>query len=309
MGTDGRARADARSSFPIDRSSERLCVVLVCGSMRTHDRDWAGLCVDARSDRSIRVKPLEVNARNEADSIATLRVATEWPMKRVDVSACMERLTFTADGIGSVAGVVKRPDGADDVPMLRERFRVEVTEAERAMVGGESPERFRAAGAGAASPSFRYDVGGDDDEDANRVSESVYSLFEVRRDGDSDSIDESPPADTTDIQEESPRIQVETPHDRRTEFVEGAGDSLSPVCGPDVRELLRSSASDKEVSASQASEDVAGAFHAATSPNVGEWVGAVSYLREQLAAQRGVRLVFRRADVQRLLEEIEKDDG
>lgn len=302
MGTDARARADARSSFPIDRSSERLCVVLVCGSMRTHDRDWAGLCVDARSDRSIRVKPLEVSARDEADSIATLRVATEWPMKRVDVSACMERLTFTPDGIGRVAGVVKRPDGADDVPMLRERFRVEVTEAERAMVGGESPERFRAAaGAGATSPSFRFDVG---DDDANRVSESVYSLFEVRRDGDSDSIDESPPADATNIQEESPTM------DDRAEFFEGAGDSLSPTRGPDVRELLRSPASDKEeVSASQASEDVAGAFHVATSPHDGEWVGAVSYLREQLAAQRGVRLVFRRADVQRLLEEIERGDG
>lgn len=304
MGTDARARdADARSSFPIDRASERLCVVLVCGSMRTHDRDWAGLCVDARSDRCIRVKPLEVSARDAADSIATLRVATEWPMKRVDVSACMERLTFTADGIGRVQGVVKRPDGADDVPMLREQFRVEVTEAERAMVGGESPERFRTADAGAASPSFRLHVNDDGDDDVNRVSESTYSLFEVRRDGDSDSIDDTPPADATGTQEASPR-------DDRPEFCEAAGDSLSPTAGPDDRELFRSPSSDKEeASASQASEDVAGAFHAATSPNAGEWVGAVSYLREQLAAQRGVRLVFRRADVQRLLEEIEKGDG
>ena len=39
--------------------SRHYCVVLVAGSMRKHDKDWAGLVL-ATSRRAVTVKPLEV---------------------------------------------------------------------------------------------------------------------------------------------------------------------------------------------------------------------------------------------------------
>ena len=93
----------------------------------------------------------------------------------------MERLTFAPDGVGAVA---RRNERADAPPMLTRKYRVDVTSAERAMVGAESPERAR----GVVDDAIE-----DDGDDGNGVSESVYSLFEVHR-GES-SIDESPPED------------------------------------------------------------------------------------------------------------------
>ena len=134
-----------------DASAQRLySVVLVAGSMRSHESDWAGLCVAARG-RKLVVKPLAIRvaeaARAEAtfrpsEKTTTLRIARECPMKTLDISTVMERLTFAPDGVGRVRGDHR----SDAPPMLRERFRVDLNSAERAMVAGKSPEEMRGDG-------------------------------------------------------------------------------------------------------------------------------------------------------------------
>ena len=189
--------------------------------MRKHDKDWAGLVL-ATSRRTVTVKPLEVlrddDDEKSDDETKTaevrLRIAHAYPMKRVDGSAIMERLTFAPDGVGAVA---RRNERADAPPMLTRKYRVDVTSAERAMVGAESPERAR----GVVDDAIE-----DDGDDGDGVSESVYSLFEVHR-GES-SIDESPPEDVGEI-EGGGEIEGESldafepaPH------ADESGDSISP---------------------------------------------------------------------------------
>ena len=273
--------------------SRHYCVVLVAGSMRKHDKDWAGLVL-ATSRRTVTVKPLEVlrddDDEKSDDETKTaevrLRVARAYPMKRVDGSAIMERLTFAPDGVGAVA---RRNERADAPPMLTRKYRVDVTSAERAMVGAESPERAR----GVVDDAIE-----DDGDDGNGVSESVYSLFEVHR-GES-SIDESPPEDVGEI-EGGGEIEGESldafepaPH------ADESGDSISPERLGIIRRGSRSA--DGEASESQA-ECVAAAFVATRDDEI-EWKGSISFLREQLAAQVGVKLVLDRVDVERLLEEL-----
>jgi hypothetical protein len=266
--------------------------------MRTHDRDWAGLVL-ATSRRGVTVKPLEVYRDDEIDDEiddATktepelrLRIAHAYPMKRLDGSAIMERLTFAPDGVGAVA---RRNAAADAPPMLTRKFRVDLTSAERAMVGAESPERMRG-------------VAIEDDGDGNRVSESVYSLFEVHR-GES-SIDESPPEDVAEIDDvaeiegESPAAIEPAPH-----ADESAGDSISPERLGIIRRGSQSERGEASASESQA-EGVAAAFVATRTNDEtrgDEWKGSISFLREQLAAQGGVKLILNRVDVERLLEEL-----
>tara|TARA_B100000073_G_scaffold342569_1_gene345851 strand:- start:2 stop:334 length:333 start_codon:yes stop_codon:yes gene_type:complete len=108
-----------------DASAQRLySVVLVAGSMRSHESDWAGLCVAARG-RKLVVKPLAIRvaeaARAEAtfrpsEKTTTLRIARECPMKTLDISTVMERLTFAPDGVGRVRGDHR----SDAPPMLRD---------------------------------------------------------------------------------------------------------------------------------------------------------------------------------------------
>lgn len=289
-------------------------MVLVCGSMRAHDLDWAGLVTAVHGERAVTVKPLEVEstsenenenenendaARRSNETTVTLRLARGYPMKRVDRSAVMERLTFARDGVGMVL------DAKDDAPpMLGGRFRVEMSSAERAMVRGESPERFREA------RGERCDVENEADfvdDVGNVVSESVYSLFEVKRDRDSDT------ESTADAFGTPPSLDLgeDTPSTRaRSDVQEGAGDSISPgslVCRhvPGADDVVAEEASASQAS-DRASDDVREIRAVASSPGQHEWKGAISYLREQLTTQRGVRLILRRDDVERLLDEIER---
>ena len=105
--------ADMRAAYPMNGQSRNYCVVLIAGSMRTHNKDWAGLVL-ATSRRGVTVKPLEVYRDDDVeiddeDGGATktaalrLRIAHAYPMKRLDGSAIMERLTFAPDGVGVVA--------------------------------------------------------------------------------------------------------------------------------------------------------------------------------------------------------------
>ena len=242
----------------------------------------------ATSRRAVTVKPLEVlrddDDEKSDDETKTaevrLRIARAYPMKRVDGSAIMERLTFAPDGVGAVA---RRNERADAPPMLTRKYRVDVTSAERAMVGAESPERAR----GVVDDAIE-----DDGDDGDGVSESVYSLFEVHR-GES-SIDESPPEDVGEIEGESLDAFEPAPH------ADESGDSISPERLGIIRRGSRSA--DGEASESQA-ECVAAAFVATRDDEI-EWKGSISFLREQLAAQVGVKLVLDRVDVERLLEEL-----
>jgi len=288
-----------RAAYPMNGQSRNYCVVLIAGSMRTHNKDWAGLVL-ATSRRGVTVKPLEVYRDDDVeiddeDGGATktaalrLRIAHAYPMKRLDGSAIMERLTFAPDGVGVVA---RRNAAADAPPMLTRKFRVDLTSAERAMVGAESPERVRGV----------VDDAIEDDGDGNRVSESIYSLFEVHR-GES-SIDESPPEDVADEspERESPAAIEPAPH-----ADESAGDSISPERLGIIRRGSQSErGTQSEASASQA-EGVDAAFVANDEDETrggDEWKGSISFLREQLAAQGGVKLILNRVDVERLLEEL-----
>ena len=86
----------------------------------------------------------------------------------------------------------------------------------------------------------------------------------------------------------------------RAPHADESGDSISPERLGIIRRGSRSA--DGEASESQA-ECVAAAFVATRDDEI-EWKGSISFLREQLAAQVGVKLVLDRVDVERLLEEL-----
>jgi hypothetical protein len=264
--------------------SAQYSVVLVSGGMRSHESDWAGLCVAVRG-RKLVVKPLAIRvdetARAEAtlrppEKTTTLRIARECPLKTLDISTVMERLTFAPDGVGRVRGE-KRSDAP---PILGERFRVDLNSAERAMVAGKSPEVMR---------------GEVERREGNHVSETVCSLFEEPH--VSESIEPSPrevesesSIDEEDFAFSSPSAHVD----------ERVADSTSPakeILGDELPEQAHGSQASLE-----AEEQTFQALDASTPI---EWCGLISHLHEQLAKQQGsVKLILNRADIERFLAEI-----
>ena len=267
-----------------DASAQRLySVVLVAGSMRSHESDWAGLCVAARG-RKLVVKPLAIRvaeaARAEAtfrpsEKTTTLRIARECPMKTLDISTVMERLTFAPDGVGRVRGDHR----SDAPPMLRERFRVDLNSAERAMVAGKSPEEMRGDG---------------EKREGNYVSETVCSLFEEPR--ASVSIEPSPEIESeSSIDKED--FAFSSPSAHAGERVDDSTSPAKEILGDELPEQVHGSQASLE-----AEEQT---FQAMPTSTPVEWHGLISHLREQLANQRGsVKLVLNRADVERLLDDV-----
>ena len=244
-----------------DASAQRLySVVLVAGSMRSHESDWAGLCVAARG-RKLVVKPLAIRVAEAAGAEATFRPS--------------ERLTFAPDGVGRVRGDHR----SDAPPMLRERFRVDLNSAERAMVAGKSPEEMRGDG---------------EKREGNYVSETVCSLFEEPR--ASVSIEPSPEIESeSSIDKED--FAFSSPSAHAGERVDDSTSPAKEILGDELPEQVHGSQASLE-----AEEQT---FQAIPTSTPVEWRGLISHLREQLANQRGsVKLVLNRADVERLLDDV-----
>jgi len=252
--------------------SDKYCVVIICGNMRSHDHDWAGLCLSCDRQNGLVVKPLEVVSEavaSESAHLITLKMAShvDWPVCSINGEAIMERMVLAPDGIGRIDLEV---EGSNCPPMLLpgNQFAVQLSQAERAMLH-DSPEVMRGNVA------------------VGNVSESeVYSLFE--RDAYRALLSSEPAsarAELTSSEEDA----FSSPADIMTGNVRGINDAIDLF--PDVDISCPSSASQTHSN------------HKTENPSA-EWDG-VRFLREQLSRQTGIRLVLARRDVENLLAELE----
>lgn len=254
--------------------SEKYCVVIICGNMRSHDHDWAGLCLSCDRLKGLMVKPLEVVSEAAASESAhrrliTLKMAShiDWPVCSVNGEAIMERMVFAPDGIGRIDREV---EGSNCPPMLLpgNQFAVQLSQAERAMLH-DSPEIMRGNVA------------------AGNVSESeVYTLFE--RDAYRASLSSDPASARAELTSSEEMDAFSSPADIITEDARGINDAIDLF--PEVDVSCPSSASQTH---SNDKEENPGT----------EWDG-VRFLREQLSRQTGIRLVLARRDVESLLAQL-----
>jgi len=253
--------------------SDKYCVVIICGNMRSHDHDWAGLCLSCDRLKGLMVKPLEVSeAASESAArprLITLTMAShrDWPVCSVNGEAIMERMVFAPDGIGRIDREI---EGSNCPPMLLpgNQFSVQLSQAERAMLH-ESPEVMRGSPIG-------------------NVSESeVYTLFE--RDAYRASLSSEPASVGAELTSSEEMDAFSSPADIITEDARGMNDAIDLF--PEVDISCPSSAS--QTHSNDKAED----------PST-EWDG-VRFLREQLSRQMGIRLVLARRDVESLLAQLE----
>ena len=271
-------------------------VVLISGGIRSSAHDWAGLVVAVDAYAGVTVKPLDVE-RSGGDASALLRIAHDYDMVTVNGSAIMERLTFMPDGVGRVDGEMR--DAANAPPMLTERYRVRLNAAEIAMLGGDSPERMRGAEVDAV----------------NTVSMSAdeCSLFASRQaptpaSGDLSNLDYSQSDESQTAfssQDESHLRQAFDDVARLNALVEVGNRANFLDFGKRVDDV--SSQVGKHAIDEPPSDEAANAnanANANASPT--EWKGSIAFLREQLRRQSGVCLIIPRADVERLLHDLER---
>lgn len=290
-------------------SASSYAVVLISGARKNSSRDWAGLVVSSLANGEVVVKPLRVDAPSDDRAPCALRVARECPMLHVDGRAIMERLTFKANGVGCVE---KRVGDTRDAPMLGEQFVVDVTEAERAMVIGASPERAR----GQAVKGDREWL----EDRRNAVSSSDdCSLFRgairgMSREDDEggDELGAAPGegfggafARSSTSSSSSKSVLSDEHSTQMREFAEALatlGDDLSSQANDETSSLRLSDRSNVDAPNEGATDEASMEATEAASP---EWKGSISFLREQLRRQSGVRLILAREDVERLLSELE----
>ena len=338
------------------RDGETYAVVLVCGDMRGHARDWAGLCLACDRVEGVLVKPLDVvesttrrksgsegrraaktsgtsmavleNGKEKGDRgvwgnrRAALRLANAelWPIRRVDGAAIMERLTFARDENDNDRTVIGRVVNArdDGPPMVRATYEAPaLTKEERealALLGRAdlaSPETMR---------------GGAEERGGGGGHESmseVFSLFEIgayARGGGTASDASSTPADvssvpsTVDEENEGDTKSKKSKkyeNENENENSSGAfsspmsavmGDSFSPDQYCDDEGDVTDDAMETEIPSAESQTEPSATLSQAPSSSV-VWNG-IKFLKESLAAQRGVHLILARSDVERLLEDM-----